>query len=620
MATVTYNWGLYDFLAPLDSTVQLSAAPAIGALASGSFFDVWTDGPGRSSDIMGRIDPVDASPGSTIAVNSTTSGPQSGASVAGLSGGNAVVSFTHFNGSDGDIRVRLFDPGGTALGPDFGIVTDAFDDKGSDVAALADGGFAVSWTRDFGAGDLDIRLAVLNEDGSIRANVVPVDSSDDRATSASSVAGLAGGGIVAVWESEPVAGGDTEVWFRRFDASGVAQGGGVLIDTVGSINEDIQVAALADGGFAVAYTDNGWGLSGTEVTLRIFNADGTTRSGFIRVNDTTGGDQNNPSITALPNGFVAVSFNLSPGLIASQAYDAAGNALGDNDVTAQDISLDFIEGETAAGDGGFIGSVLLATDTATGDETLVSQTLQLYREITGDDTSESLIGGDDLMDVIEGMGGNDALYGGTWDDFLEGGDGADIVNGGSDNDRLRGGTGEDVLYGGGGDDNLHGLASDDGSGDEADTLYGGSGNDFLAGGGGTDMLVGVTGADTLDGGRGKDILDGEASGFPDDATDTFLFRSTKESPGSGDIINDFAPGIDIIDVSEIDADKDDGGQQAFVFIGQGTFSAPGQIRAVQAGQATILEFNTTERSAGAEMVIVLKHVDASALAADDFVL
>jgi Ca2+-binding RTX toxin-like protein len=616
MATVTYHWQ-NDLSGTFDSTVTTSAAPAIGMLTNGSYFGVWTDGPVGSSDLVGKIDPVDAGPGSPIAVNSTTSGPQSRASVAGLTGGNAVVSFTHFNGSDGDVRVRLFDSTGTAVGPDFGIVTDAFDDKGSDVAALADGGFAVSWTRDFGAGDLDIRLAVLNEDGSIRANVVPVDSSDDRATSASSVAGLAGGNVVVAWESEPVAGGDTEVWFRRFNANGVAQSGAVLIDTVGSFNEDIHVAALADGGFAVAYTDNGWGLSGTEITLRIYNADGSTRSGFIRVNDETDFDQINPSITAMPNGFLTVAFTASDSTVY-QAYDAAGNALGDNYFA--ETFYDHIESEIAAFEGGMIASVQLATDSFDGQEYVFSQTDFLYREIVGDATAETLFGGDDLIDVIEGEGGNDTAYGGAFEDVILGGDGVDVLNGGSDNDQLRGGTGEDVLYGGGGHDGLHGLATDDGSGNEADTLYGGSGNDFLAGGGGQDTLVGVTGADNLDGGRGKDILDGEASGFPDDATDTFIFRSTKESPGSGDTINDFAPGIDIIDVSLIDADRDQNGQQAFVFIGQGTFSAAGQIRAVQVGQATILEFNTTERSAGAEMIVNLKHVDASALTADDFVL
>ena len=77
-----------------------------------------------------------------------------------------------------------------------------------------------------------------------------------------------------------------EVYFRRFQSDGTAlDADRVLIDTTGTINQDIHVVALADGGFAVAYTDNGWAIDGTEITFRIFNADGTTRTGFIRANN-----------------------------------------------------------------------------------------------------------------------------------------------------------------------------------------------------------------------------------------------------------------------------------------------------------------------------------------------
>ena len=77
-----------------------------------------------------------------------------------------------------------------------------------------------------------------------------------------------------------------EVYFRRFRSDGIAlDADRVLIDSAGAINEDIHVVALADGGFAVAYTDNGWGIDGTEITFRIFNADGTTRTDYIRAND-----------------------------------------------------------------------------------------------------------------------------------------------------------------------------------------------------------------------------------------------------------------------------------------------------------------------------------------------
>ena len=110
----------------------------------------------------------------------------------------------------------------------------------------------------------------------------------------------------------------------------------MLIDSYGSINKDIQVAGLPDGGFVVAYTDDGWGLSGTEITARVYNADGSARSGYLLVNDSanggkTAGDQALSSLVVLPNGHFAVGWSTpATNLEYLQAYDAQGNALGPN--------------------------------------------------------------------------------------------------------------------------------------------------------------------------------------------------------------------------------------------------------------------------------------------------
>ena len=86
-------------------------------------------------------------------------------------------------------------------------------------------------------------------------------------------------------------------------------------------------------------------------------------------------------------------------------------------------------------------------------------------------------------------------------------------------------------------------------------MFGGSGNDKINGGGGDDVLHGGGGADILTGGAGSD---------------TFRFYRTEESKlGAVYTITDFTSGIDIIDLSRIDADITLDGNQAFNWYSKG---------------------------------------------------
>lgn len=130
--------------------------------------------------------------------------------------------------------------------------------------------------------------------------------------------------------------------------------------------------------------------------------------------------------------------------------------------------------------------------------------------------------------------------------------------------RLAGGLAADKLAGLGGDDWLLGNAGDD-------RLSGGDGNDRLSGG---------VGADQLSGGRGQDH---------------FLFK-TGELPGRCprcDVVTDFEPELDVIDVRQLDANSHAAGRQRFNFIGRISFTGkPGQIRyGVRAGN-TFLQADT----------------------------
>jgi Ca2+-binding RTX toxin-like protein len=116
-----------------------------------------------------------------------------------------------------------------------------------------------------------------------------------------------------------------------------------------------------------------------------------------------------------------------------------------------------------------------------------------------------------------------------------------------------------LIVGGAGSDRIAG-------GQQFDHLLGGAGNDQLFGLGGDDILVGGAGADILRGGLGRD---------------TYLYLGASDSgtaPGTSDRIVDFQSGSDKIDLSAIDANSNEDGDQAFTFIGSSAFTGAGQLR------------------------------------------
>jgi len=193
--------------------------------------------------------------------------------------------------------------------------------------------------------------------------------------------------------------------------------------------------------------------------------------------------------------------------------------------------------------------------------------------IFGGEDDDHLFGdaGDDFLvgeggnDSMSGGQGNDTLRGNAGHDIMHGGDGADRLLGGIGNDTLHGDAGNDLMLGEGGTDLLAGGAGDDtlDGGWDADELFGDSGNDLLLGGYGADRLTGGQGDDTLrggadnddlmvgggavvlQGGKGLDRLTGGAG------ADVFIFDPGDSGPGTEDVITDFSPGQDRIDLSAL---------------------------------------------------------------------
>lgn len=161
--------------------------------------------------------------------------------------------------------------------------------------------------------------------------------------------------------------------------------------------------------------------------------------------------------------------------------------------------------------------------------------------------------------------------------YVDSFDGIEWAFGGAGSDRIAGDAGTNLLRGAAGNDLISGV-------DGNDWLFGDLGNDTLVGGNGNDRLFGGEGVDVLNGGAGVDQLTGSydidlMSGGTE--ADRFIFTDLDEFfavVGTGlDRITDFQNGIDLIDLSALDARFNLAGDQAFTFIGTAAITGFGQL-------------------------------------------
>jgi hypothetical protein len=435
MVTTTHGWVPLSGETVLNSGTGLHFPVTLAANAAGTgYLATWS----ADEQLIGRLIGGDGTPvtGEFSLDPAGPLNPFSGARIATLSDGRFVATHTYAapGGLDADVRARIISADGSVAGS-FDVAAGSFNEGLSDVTALADGGFAFSWSRIFGD-NWDIFVSVYNADGTVRHAPVAANIDPDR-SGWSSVAALASGGFVVAWQDEPAGSSDTEIRFRRFDAGGNpldASNEGVLIDLADAGSGFVQVAGLPDGGFVVAYEDDQWG-SGADIATRVYKADGTPRTGVFQANlALTAGDQEWPLLTVAPEGYFVVSWQ-SDNVQWIQAFTALGNPFGPSTAVAANVAL----GDIAALNGGVLASAwgTVPSPNDNFDSNAVhATTLALRWFITGDGSDETIDGTNSTIgEVILGLGGKDTIdaHGGN-----------DTVNGGAGNDTLMGGAGDDT--------------------------------------------------------------------------------------------------------------------------------------------------------------------------------
>jgi Ca2+-binding RTX toxin-like protein len=307
----------------------------IARLPDGGWIVAWSgSGAGFGSDdnfeVLFQVFNADGSKrGGETLINTTIAGNQSGPTIASLATGGWVVAWTGPDIGSGHPEDRgtfqqVFNADGTRKGGEVRInASTAGQQISSDVAALSDGGWVVTFTspdsgRNDNSFDAGVYQQVFNADGSRRGPEFLVNTStafgDYQA--APSVTELGNGKWVVTWYrilltgSDPSGADNHGIFQQVFNADGTRSGGEVLVNTTTNGSQQIpSVAALPNGEWVVTWAGPDLGITTGPGALedrgifqQVFGADGAKKGAEIRINTTTAGYQVNPKVSVLSNG------------------------------------------------------------------------------------------------------------------------------------------------------------------------------------------------------------------------------------------------------------------------------------------------------------------------------
>ena len=326
-------------------TTDYQGHPAIAGLTGGGFVITWWSNLQDDSGwgVYAQRYNVNGSPlAGEFRVNTVTVERQLDASVAALAGGGFVVTWTTFNqdGHNWGVFGKRYDASGVAQGDEFQVNTHYMDvQDAAAIGALSNGGFVIMWEslnqEDApGTGTYGIYGQRYDAVGLAQGSEFLVNTYLSDHQLQPSVAGLSAGGFVVTWMSYVQDVGSEGIYGQRYDANGVKQGSEFQVNTYSpDIQTNPSVAALSNGGFVVTWQSNlqdgsSWGIYG-----RRYDASGVAQGSDLRINTYTNGEQSIPSVTGLSDGgfvvtWLSIQDDDSSYGVYGQCYNASGVAQG----------------------------------------------------------------------------------------------------------------------------------------------------------------------------------------------------------------------------------------------------------------------------------------------------
>lgn len=265
------------------------------------------------------------------------------------------------------------------------------------VATLVDGRFVVAWVDDSYTspdGTRAVRARIFNADRSAYGDFV-VNVTTANAQDLPSVAALADGGFVVAWADASQSADDpsgSAIRAQYFGAGGARLGPEFLVNTTTAGNQTRpQLATLDDGRVVCVWEDGsqtGGDTSGDAIRGCILDPSGRTLGTEFLVNTTTPGVQGAPSVTALADGRFVVTWQdagSSVPLVRGQVFIGEGVKAGSEFVLPSGTGMTEPE-VTALPDGRF----LLSWTDLDGDGSGRSVRGQLFRD-DGSRSGESFL-------------------------------------------------------------------------------------------------------------------------------------------------------------------------------------------------------------------------------------
>ncbi len=389
----------------------------------------------------------DGSPaGTEFQINTHTLSYQDNVAVASLADGGFIVTWESLNQDapgqfDDGIYGQRYNGDGTRAGTEFHISTETESyQQIVAVTGLVGGGFVVTWqsyNQDAGVNDNGVYGQRYNSDGTRTGTEFQINTQTTGSQEESDVTALADGGFVVTWQARnQVNGADTDgIYGQRYNADGTRNGTEFLINTRTAENQNLpSVSVLANGNIIVVWESYNQDAGGNDegVFAQMFSVDLFTAGDdmvYLPAIGPSGGWQALGGDDYVIGGDAADSVDGGDG--SDWLYGGSGDDTINAGAGAMDVSLGDDGNDTINGEGGMDYMYGYA-----GNDTL--------RGGAGDDVAYGGAGndelyGDDGADWLFGEAGNDKLFGGAGADLLMGGAGVDEITGGAGNDWLWGG-------------------------------------------------------------------------------------------------------------------------------------------------------------------------------------
>lgn len=238
-------------------------SPAVSRLADGGFVVAWTYFGSSGSEVYARrYTAAGTAAGPVSRANADAAGSQVLPAVAGLKNGPFVIVWrTQDQQSKADIVGQGFTALGAPVGARFLVSHSGGNHEDPSIAPLPSGGFVVAW-RAMRSGNLSrsgIMVRCFTLLGSCAGGEIDVSTSDS-VTSRPAVAALGNGGFAVTWTASGTGqdGSMDGVYRREFNAMGAPLGGEFRVNSYTADSQNSPAVAPLSGGAYVVTWESLW--------------------------------------------------------------------------------------------------------------------------------------------------------------------------------------------------------------------------------------------------------------------------------------------------------------------------------------------------------------------------